>query len=271
MRSRRSLRILSTSASTRSLKIARERLAEVAGELLDHQPHRQEPLEPLAEPLGEEAADPEPAVEKIGGAERQRKGEPRLGGALVAEPAVGARAFDHRVGVAQQLLHHGGRSRAGGERLHHDRALLIAERDQRHPDAIVLREPDPADRPPGGGLLHPDLIRRERARGRGRIERMIDGGLADQPDRLGVGDFEHPVAQHLVGRRQPVEPERADDHAQRRAVDEQGEEHEAGRRAPRRNDGPRPARPGFRSPTAPARASARRAVRPRRWRSCRRC
>ena len=143
---------MSTTASSRSPKIERERLAVVARQFLDHEPHVEQPLEPLAEPIGEEAADAEAAMQEIGDAERQRKGEPGLGGALVAEPAVGARAFHHRVGVAHQRLHDGGRGGPRGERLQHQRPLLVAERHQRHGEALVLGEADPA-RPRGAPRL----------------------------------------------------------------------------------------------------------------------
>ena len=50
-------------------------------------------------------------------------------------------------------------------------------------------------------------------------------GVAD----LGVRQREHPVAQDLVARRQAMQPEKGDHRPERRAVDEQGEHHEAGR------------------------------------------
>ncbi len=55
------------------------------------------------------------------------------------------------------------------------------------------------------------------------------GGLDHHLARLGVGELQHPVAQQPVDRRQAVESEQADERPQGRAVDQKGEQHEAGR------------------------------------------
>ena len=168
-------------------------------------------------------------MQEIGDAKPDREGEPCVPGALVAEPPVGARAFDHGVGAAHQRLHDGGGGRPGGERLHDEGPLLVAKRNQGHRDLLVLGQRNSAHRPAFGSLLHPHFVRGKRALRSLLLERVVLRGLADQGDGVGVGDFQHPVAQHLVGRRQSVQSEGADDEAQGAAVDQQGEKHEAGR------------------------------------------
>ncbi len=55
------------------------------------------------------------------------------------------------------------------------------------------------------------------------------GGLDHHLAGLGIGELQHPVPQKAVDRRQAVEPEQADERPQGRAVDQKGEEDEAGR------------------------------------------
>ncbi len=57
------------------------------------------------------------------------------------------------------------------------------------------------------------------------LVRHRTNGLAD----LSIGQRQHSVAQRLIDRRQPIKTQEADDEAQCRPVDEQGEQHQ-GRR-----------------------------------------
>ena len=106
-------------------------LGGAARQVLDDQARHQQRLEALAEPVGEKTPDPEAAVEEIGDPEREREGERRIGGALVAEPPAAPRALDQRLGVAHQRLERGGRSGAARQRLEDQHPFLVAERDQR--------------------------------------------------------------------------------------------------------------------------------------------
>ena len=141
-------------------------LGAVAGKLLDEQARHQQRLETVAEPVGEKAADAEAAIDEIGGAERQGEGERGLRGALVAEPPAAPRALDQRVGVAHQHLQRGGRRRPARQRLEDEHALLVAERDERDRQPLVLGEPDLLGGVAGAGGFRPRLIGRERARQR---------------------------------------------------------------------------------------------------------
>ena len=113
-----------------------------ARQVLDEQARDQQRLEAVAEAVGEKAADAEAPVDEIGGAEGERKGERGFGGALVAEPPAASRALDERVGVAHQRLQRGGRRRAPRQRFEDEHPLLIAERDQRDRQPLVLGQRD---------------------------------------------------------------------------------------------------------------------------------
>ena len=163
-------------------------------------------LEAVAEPLGEKAADAEAPIEEIGGAEREREGERRFGGALVAEPPVAPRALDQRLGVAHQRLHGGGRGGAPRQRL---------ERPASAPGCRA--RPAPTARrcalgqlalAPSGSRARPASSRPRRARARAVTPKDARScslrGPLDHLADLGVGELEHPVAQ------QPGRPATAD-------------------------------------------------------------
>ena len=113
-------------------------LGGVAGEVLDDQTRHQQGLEPVPEAIGEKTADPEAAVEEIGGAEREGESEPRLRGVLVSEPPAAPRGLDQRLGVAHQRLERGRRCGAPGQGFEDEHPFLIAERNQSHRQALVL-------------------------------------------------------------------------------------------------------------------------------------
>ena len=153
----------------------------VAGQFLDHQPHRQQPFEPLAEPLGEEPRIPRRRCRKY--AKRNDKGK--------ASPASAARLYPSRPSarapstIASALrisaCTTAGEAVRRGERLQHQRPLLVAEGDQRNGDALVVGQGDsPTARRSAAAFIHAS-IGRERAGRRPRIERVISAVLRISP------------------------------------------------------------------------------------------
>ena len=125
----------------------------VAGELLDQQAGHQQRLETVAKTIGEKAADTKAPIDEIGGAEGERKGERRLGGAFISEPPCASRPLDQRLGVAHQRLHGGGGSRAPRQRFKNQHPFLVAERHQRDRQPLALGSV---------GLLRRNIERRPR-------------------------------------------------------------------------------------------------------------
>ena len=215
------------SSTTRSPKIERDRTAWRAHELLDQQPRDEQHLEPVAQPIGEKAHNSEAAIEEIGGGERERKGERRFGAALVAEPSAASRAFAESLGVSQQRLH--GHRRGGplGHDLERQHPLLVSQRHQADRQALMIGQARFGD----ARRFCRRHSRPRKAQARWRRPKaeiscsfaIVANGLAD----LRVGERQHPVAQRLIDRRQPIKTQEADDEAQRRPVDEQGEQHQA--------------------------------------------
>ena len=147
--------------------------------------------------------------------------------AHVTRAAVRAGAVDHRLGAAEQGLHGRARQRTVLEHVQQDRALAAAEGDECEAYAVAV-----ADR--GIELVRRRLVgdaaRVERLHlvARGRRETDLVRRLADPVAHLAKPDRQHLVAQRLVGRGQPVQPERAHQEPQGGAVDQQGEEYETG-------------------------------------------
>ena len=111
-----------------------------AHELLDQQTRNEQHLEPVAEPVGEKAHDSKTAIEEIGDAERERKGERSFGAALIAETPAASRAFAQSFGVAQQRLHGDGRGGALRHDFKRQHPFLVAERHQADREALMIRE-----------------------------------------------------------------------------------------------------------------------------------
>ena len=91
---------------------------------------------------------PKPAIEEIRGPEREREGERRFGGALVAEPPVGCCAPSTSASALRiSACTAAGEAVRRGERFEHKRPLLVAERNQRHREALVFGQRDLPARP----------------------------------------------------------------------------------------------------------------------------
>ncbi len=126
------------SSTTRSPKIERDRTACAPMSSWISRRVTSKQLEPIAEPIGEKAHDPEATIEEIGDREGERKGERRFGAALVAEPPAAPRAFPHRFRVAQQRLHGDGRGGSLGHDFERQHPFLVAERHEANRQALMI-------------------------------------------------------------------------------------------------------------------------------------
>ena len=107
-------------------------------------------------------------------------------------------------------------------------ALAVGERDQAERDPVAVGDLG-IEGVARGRLGDPLLVRLEHVTGRGVLDVVLGRGLADGVAHVAQRQRQHLIAQRLIDRGQPVDAEQTDHRAERGAVDQEREQHEAGR------------------------------------------
>ena len=203
-------------------------MLDEARQLLERHAADQQQLEAVGEAHDEGPIEARVAVQLVPEPKAPAEGELAPRRAHIAEPAGAARAVDDRLDAGQQPLEDRARHRAIAEMLEQQLALLIGEREQAERDAIAIGDLG-IEGVLVGRLGDPLLVRAEHVGGGHRPDAIAGRRGADRVAHAAERQRQHLVAQRLVERRQPVELQQMHDRAQRGAVDEQREQHEAGR------------------------------------------
>ena len=187
---------------------------------------RQEKLEPVGGHAGQRAGQAQRAVQENGGAERAAIGDGAACGALIAPSALRPRALDQPIGIRQDLFGH---PRRDGLLMHAREdgvAFMACQRDEAERDAIMLEHVGALL-----GSLHCFVQPLAKALGLGAHDVMIQivvfGRLGHILAHGLQRDGDNLARQCLVDRREPVQPEPADDRPQGRPLHNQCEEREA--------------------------------------------
>ena len=192
-------------------------------------PQHQDPLEAVGQAQRQRPIDAIAAMQQVREAEQHAEGQLPPDRAVVADPAVRARALDELLDVDQQLLQGPARRRPLAKMLGDQLALAVGQRDHAELDPVAIG--DVAIE----GVVACDL-------GDALLVRLLDvlgrpgsrsgtrsAGRGDAVAHIGQRQRQDLLAQRLVDRRQPVQLEQPDQKAHRGGVDQQGDQHEAGR------------------------------------------
>ena len=128
---------------------------------------------------------------------------------LVSETAFGTCAFDQGIRIPQQHLHGRLRRDLVGTGFQHEHPFLVAQSNE------CDRQPLPLGKPLGfiSGVRRrdPGLVWFDDLLDRALSETVVLRHVADRIGNFGISNCENPVAQDLVARRKPVQPEHGDD------------------------------------------------------------
>ena len=197
-------------------------------QLLEHDPADQQDLEAIGQAAHEGALEAGEALQGVsepeGGPERQETAR----GAVVAGAAGAARALGEALDGGQQPLEDRSRHRAVPEMLQQQLPLAVGEGDEAERDEVAVGDLG-VEGIARGRLGDPLLVRPQHVTGRGILEVVLGRRLADGVAHVAQRRGQHLMAQRLIDRGQPVDAEQMDHRAQRGAVDQERDQHEAGR------------------------------------------
>ena len=167
-------------------------------------------------------------MQQVREAEQHAEGQLPPDRAVVADPAVRAGALDELLDVDQQLLEGPARHRPLAKMAGDQLALAVGQRDHAELDAVAIGDVAVE------GVVACDLgdallVGLLDVLGRPRADLVLLAGRGDAVAHIGQRQRQDLLAQRLVERRQPVELEQPDQEAHRGGVDQQRDQHEAGR------------------------------------------